>query len=93
MVFKIAEIGANSYGNKEEPFHKLLDFFPDSQILAFELDKNECDKLNKSSKKGIKFFPNALGKKKENRKFYEKTTSFVYYSSRRVREKNEKFYS
>ena len=68
LVFKIAEIGANSYGNKEEPFHKLLDFFPDSQILAFELDKNECDKLNKSSKKGIKFFPNALGKKKENRK-------------------------
>ena len=71
LVFKIAEIGANSYGNKEEPFHKLLDFFPDSQILAFEVDKNECDKLNKSSKKGIKFFPNALGKKKENRKFYE----------------------
>ena len=33
--------------------------------------KNECDKLNKSSKKGIKFFANALGKKKESRKFYE----------------------
>ena len=30
LVFKIAEIGANSYGNQEESFHKLLDFFPDS---------------------------------------------------------------
>ena len=29
--------------------------------LLREVDKNECDKLNKSSKKGIKFFPNALG--------------------------------
>ena len=24
LIFKIAEIGASSYGNKEEPFHNLL---------------------------------------------------------------------
>ena len=71
LQFQIIEIGAHPYGGKEEPFYKLLDFFPNSKIYAFEINKNECDKLNKISKKGIQFFPYALGEKKEKRKFYE----------------------
>ncbi len=71
LQFQIIEIGAHPYGGKEEPFYKLLDFFPNSKIYAFEINKNECDKLNKISKKGIQFFPYALGEKKEKKKFYE----------------------
>ena len=71
LKFQIMEIGAHPYEGKEEPFYKLLDFFPNSKIYAFEVDKDECDKLNKISKKGVQFFPYALGEKKEKRKFYE----------------------
>ena len=71
LKFQIMEIGAHPYEGKEELFYKLLDFFPNSKIYAFEVDKDECDKLNKISKKGVQFFPYALGEKKEKRKFYE----------------------
>tara|TARA_E500000178_G_scaffold284950_1_gene286322 strand:- start:1043 stop:1906 length:864 start_codon:yes stop_codon:yes gene_type:complete len=71
LKFKIMEIGAHPYGEFNESFHKLLDHFPGSEIYAFEVDKEECEKLNKSCKKGMKFFPIALGEKKETRKFYE----------------------
>ncbi len=71
LKFKIMEIGAHPYGEFNESFHILLDHFPGSEIYAFELDKEECEKLNKSCKKGMKFFPIALGEKKETRKFYE----------------------
>jgi len=71
LKFSIAEIGAHPYGDFKEIFHILLDHFPGSKIYAFEVDKEECEKLNKSCKKGMKFFPIALGEKKENRKFYE----------------------
>tara|TARA_A100001015_G_scaffold259375_1_gene303278 strand:- start:1059 stop:1922 length:864 start_codon:yes stop_codon:yes gene_type:complete len=71
LKFKIMEIGAHPYGEFNESFHILLDHFPGSEIYAFELDKEECEKLNKSCKKGMKFFPIALGEKKETKKFYE----------------------
>ena len=71
LKFKILEIGAHPYGDFKEVFHILLDHFPGSEIYAFEVDKEECEKLNKICKKGMKFFPIALGKKKETRKFYE----------------------
>ena len=71
LTFKILEIGAHPYGEFNEGFHILLDHFPGSEIYAFEVDKEECEKLNKSCKKGMKFFPIALGKKRETRKFYE----------------------
>ena len=71
LKFKIVEIGAHPYGDFKEGFHILLDHFPGSEIYAFEVDKEECEKLNKICKKGMKFFPIALGEKKEKRKFYE----------------------
>ena len=71
LKFKILEIGAHPYGEFKEGFHTLLDHFPGTEIYAFEVDKEECEKLNKSCKKGMKFFPIALGEKKETRKFYE----------------------
>ena len=71
LKFKIVEIGAHPYGEFKEVTHKLLDHFPGSEIYAFEVNKEECEKLNKICKNGMKFFPIALGEKKEKRKFYE----------------------
>ena len=71
LKFEIIEIGAHPYSQKEEPFYKILEFFPNSRINAFDVDKDECIKLNKISKKGVKFFPYAIGEKREKRKFYE----------------------
>ncbi len=71
LKFNIIEIGAHPYGEFKEIFHTLLDHFPGSKIYAFEVDKEECEKLNRTCKKGMKFFPIALGEKKEIRKFYE----------------------
>jgi len=71
LKFQIVEIGANPYGKFNERFHKLLDYFPNSKIYAFDVDKNECEKLNNLCKKGMKFFPFVLGEKKEKRKFYQ----------------------
>lgn len=70
LNFIIAEIGAHPYGEFKESFHSLLDHFPGSKIFAFEISKEECDKLNEICKKGMKFFPYALGEKREKRKFY-----------------------
>ena len=71
LEFKIVEIGAHPYGEFKEVTHTLLDYFPGSKIYAFEVNKEECEKLNKICKKGMEFFPIALGEKKETRKFYE----------------------
>ena len=50
LKFKILEIGAHPYGEFKEGFHTLLDHFPGTEIYAFEVDKEECEKLNKSWK-------------------------------------------
>ena len=71
LKFEIIEVGAHPYGGKEELFYRLLDFFPNSKVNAFEIDETECQKLNKLSKNGVQFFPYALGYKEEVRKFYE----------------------
>ena len=71
LKFEIIEVGAHPYGGKEELFYRLLDFFPNSKVNAFEIDETECQKLNKLSKNGVQFFPYALGYKEELRKFYE----------------------
>ena len=47
LKFKIVEIGAHPYGEFKEVTHKLLDHFPGSEIYAFEVNKEECEKLNK----------------------------------------------
>ena len=70
LEFQMLEIGAHPYEGSKEPFHQLIDFFPKSKIVAFELNRHECEKLNQKSSKGIKFFPYALGKKNEKKKIY-----------------------
>ena len=70
LAFHMLEIGAHPYEDTKEPFHQLIDFFPNSRVVAFELDKDECEKLNQKSPKEIKFFPYALGEKNEKKKLY-----------------------
>lgn len=71
ITFSILEIGGVPLDGHEEPFYQLLDLFPGSKVMAFEVDKELCEDLNKKVKNGVTFYPNALGEKQETRKFYE----------------------
>jgi FkbM family methyltransferase len=70
LNFKILNIGCRPIGEGPDLFDHILDYFSDSQIIGFETDKDLCDKLNKESSNGYKFFYQALGEKNEKRKFY-----------------------
>ena len=70
LSFTILEIGALPLGGQSEPFHLLPDIFPQSRIIAFEVDKDLCAELNRKAKPGIRYFPVALGRTEERRKFY-----------------------
>ena len=64
ISFTILEIGALPLEDEVEPFHQLVDCFPGSQIIAFEIDHKLCADLNAKSKPGHKYYPVAL----ENRR-------------------------
>jgi len=70
LNFMIANIGCRPIGGGPEPFESILEYFSGSQIIGFETDKELCEKLNKESSNGYKFFYQALGQKNEKRKFY-----------------------
>jgi len=71
LSFTIFEIGALPLEGQTEPFYQLLDFFPDSQIVSFEVDESLCEQLNKEARPGHKYYPVALGRKQEKCTFYE----------------------
>ena len=68
--FMMIEVGALKIQSKPEPFYELLDYFPSSRIIAFEIDKDVCEKMNSEASKGVKYYPYALGKANEKRKLY-----------------------
>ena len=68
LSFTILEIGALKLSENDEPFYKILDYFPSSKIYGFELDRNVCDQLNSNAGSGVKYFPHALGERSESRK-------------------------
>ena len=68
--FNIIEIGAVQVQDNKEPFYELLDYFPSTKIIGFEIEKEVCEKMNSQAKDGIKYYPYALGKDNEKRKFY-----------------------
>tara|TARA_B100000575_G_scaffold47955_1_gene35000 strand:- start:163 stop:1017 length:855 start_codon:yes stop_codon:yes gene_type:complete len=69
-IFNLLEIGAAKTGKTKEPFYKILDYFPHSKIIGFEIDKKVCDKMNSEASEGIKYYPYALGKANERKKLY-----------------------
>ncbi|MCO4781181.1 MAG: FkbM family methyltransferase [Candidatus Cloacimonetes bacterium] len=70
LAFTILEIGALPLEGSPEPFYCLVDYFPASKIVAFEVDQMLCDDLNLKSKDNIRYYCNALGGKTEKRNFY-----------------------
>ena len=68
--FTLLDIGALPVGNSKPRFHKILKYFPSSEIIGFEIEKEVCDQMNSKADKGIKYFPFALGENNEKRKLY-----------------------
>jgi len=73
LSFTILEIGALPLDEQEEPFHRLIDIFPGSRIIAFEVDPELCRDLNKKAPSGQEFYPVALGRTHETRPFFQTT--------------------
>jgi len=67
--FTIIEIGALQLSDKE-PFYELLEHFPNSKIIGFEIEEKVCDEMNLKAPKGVEYYPHALGEKNEKRKLY-----------------------
>jgi FkbM family methyltransferase len=70
LKFTLLEIGAVEVKDSKEPFYQLLNYFPESKIIGFEIEKEVCDKMNKAASPGVKYYPFALGKSNEKRKLY-----------------------
>ena len=70
FTFKIIEVGARHTKNYREPFYDLIENFPGSKLIGFEPDEEASEKLNSAANEGFKYFPYALGKANEKRKFY-----------------------
>ena len=68
--FTLIEIGAVQVSTEKEPFYELLDHFPSSKIIGFEIDKEICNEMNLSARDGVKYYPHALGEVNENRQLY-----------------------
>lgn len=70
--FTIVEIGAKPLdGEKSKPrFYKLLNYYPSSEIIGFDIEKEVCEEMNSKATKGITYYPHALGEKNEKRKLY-----------------------
>jgi FkbM family methyltransferase len=68
--FMLVEVGAVDLGGQKEPFYELLEYFPTSKIIGFELEKEVCTQLNDNSHEGVKYYPYALGKANENRNLF-----------------------
>ncbi|MFQ5636309.1 MAG: hypothetical protein ACE5G3_13390, partial [Gammaproteobacteria bacterium] len=71
LTFTILEIGALPIEGEDVPFHHLVDIFPGSRIVAFEVDENLCAELNDRARPGFQFHAAALGRTEERRRFYQ----------------------
>lgn len=71
VQFTMLEAGAVPItGGGGEPFHRLLNQFSGSRVLAFEVDDAECRRLNEAAPRGMQFYAQALGRAEETRDFY-----------------------
>ena len=71
VAFTILEIGALPLGGEKEPFHRLVELFPGSRIIAIELEEKLCEELNRTAPQGISYFPEALGRLVESRLLFQ----------------------
>ena len=68
--FTVIEVGALPDETSPEPFHALLQSYPGSRNLAFEVDEALCERLNRSARPGMEFHASALGGAHEPRIFH-----------------------
>lgn len=68
--FTILEIGALQLSKQPERFYQLLDLYPGSQIISFEVDETVCAEMNSNALAGVRYYPIALGQRNERRPFY-----------------------
>ncbi len=71
LSLTMLEIGARPLDDGGECFHQILNDFPDSKVIAFEVDPELCKTLNMKAPEGMHFYPLAIGKTEEERIFYE----------------------
>ncbi len=71
LTFTVLEIGALPLEGAGETFHRLVEFFPGSRIIAFELEEKLCEELNRKAPTGISYFPVALGRSEERRLLFK----------------------
>lgn len=70
ITFTLMEVGAFQVEENPEPFYRLIDLFPGSQIIGFEPDAEECDKMNAKAPVGVRYYPHALSERTGRRLFY-----------------------
>lgn len=70
LGFTILDVGARPVG-EAEPFQSILSHFPGSRVVAIEVDPQLCAELNRNAQPGLCYYPNALGRAQETRRFYE----------------------
>jgi FkbM family methyltransferase len=70
LSFTLLEIGALRIGDSSESFYQLVDLFPGSRVIGFEVDEDVCAEMNAKAKAGVRYFPHALGRLNERREFY-----------------------
>jgi FkbM family methyltransferase len=71
LTFTFLEVGALPINSEEEPFHRVLRYFPSSRLLAFEVDPVLCEKLNATAAQGVRYHAVPLGRAEETRVFHE----------------------
>jgi len=71
LSLTMIEVGARQIEGEIEASHLLLDIFPNSKMIAFELNKEDCTKMNQQARRGLTYYPVALGRKNEQRTLYE----------------------
>lgn len=70
LAFTLLDIGALPIEGQHEPYHRLPELFPGSRIISVEVDEDVCKRLNAEALPGQEFYPAALGRKEETRRFY-----------------------
>lgn len=70
VSYTILDIGARPL-SEEDGFYRILDLFPGSRIIAFEVEQGLCDELNQSARPGLEYHAVALANTEGRRKFFE----------------------
>ena len=69
LTFNMLEIGARPLGENER-FYQVMDQFPGSRLIGFEVDDRLCAEMNRNAKPGYQYYSQAIGGANEQTLFY-----------------------